>query len=292
MLQKRLLVVSSLILIVLLVVSCFYVVDERQQALLLRMGDVVREDVKPGIHLKLPLLDRVVKFDGRLQTMDIKSQEITTADQNALKVDYYIQWQIRDVGRYYRATAGNDMAVSRYLDQAVSDNLKNVLRGHELRAIVAGGRDMLVQPLVSNLAQLTDKLGIKVADVRIRNLSLPQEDDDQILARMAQEQRELAKQHRLQGQAEAEQVRAEAQRQREVALAEAYRDAERIRGEGDAQAAAIYAQSYQQDPEFYAFYRSLQAYRKAFLDKNRKDVIILNTDGDFFRYFNSSKPSK
>jgi membrane protease subunit HflC len=292
MLQRHLLVVSSLILILLLGLSCFYVVDARQQAVLLRMGQVANEGVKPGIHLKFPLLDKVLKFDSRLQTMDIKSQEVTTADQKTLKVDYYIQWQIQDIGQYYRATAGNDVAVARYLDQAISDNLKNVLKGHEFKEIVAGGRDMLIQPVMTNLSPLTSKLGIKVSDVRIRNLSLPQEDNEQLLARMEQEQKELAKQRHALGQEEAERVRAEAQRQREVALAEAYRDAERIRGDGDAQAAAIYAQTYQQDPEFYAFYRSMQAYRKAFLGKDKKDLIILNTEGDFFRYFNSPESGK
>jgi len=263
--------------------NSFYIVLQTERAVLLRFGRVVEPDVKPGLHLKIPYINQVRKFDGRLMTLDSSSSRFLTLEKKALMVDAFAKWRVRDAERFYTATSGLKQIADERLSRRLEASLRDQFGSRTLHEAVSGERDALMAQVTASLNRsVQNELGIEVIDVRVKAIDLPREVNRSVFDRMASEREREAREHRAKGKELAEGIRADADRQRRVILAEAYREAEETRGDGDARAAQIYAQAFGQDPEFYAFYRSLQAYRESFADK--RDVLVLDPSSDFFQY--------
>lgn len=277
-------------LLALLVLGAFsiYTVDEREKAILFRLGEIVRTDMEPGIHFKFPIIYNVRKFDGRILTLDEAPERFLTSEQKNVMVDSFVKWRIDNVGRFYQRTGGDERTAALRLSQILKDGLRSEFAKRTVQEVVSGERAQIMDILTQNANRLMGELGMSVVDVRIQQIDLPAEVSDSVYRRMEAERERVARDFRSRGAEAAERIRADADRQRTVILAEAYRDAEMTRGEGDARAAEIYAAAYNKDPEFYAFYRSLRAYRDTFRD--RSDVLLMQPDSEFFRYFKDAEP--
>lgn len=272
----------GILLALLLLANSAYVVDQRAVAVLLQFEKYQATITEPGLHFKIPFAQGVFKMDKRLLTGK-QTTTVPIADQQSVDVDYYVKWRIADVAGYYRSTGGNPQVANDRLMLGVDHSLRDVLGKRSLEQIVTGDRDQLDDGLQHEAQQAARELGIEVVDVRIKTLSLPRDVADAWLERMRAERKRLADELRARGREEAEQIRAAADSDAQTTLAEAYRKAEALRGEGDGKAAEIYAKVYGEDPEFYAFYRSLGAYREAF--QGRRDVLVIEPKGEFFKYF-------
>lgn len=271
--------------------SSVYVVNQYERAVVLQFGALIKSDVKPGIHMKIPFTDRVRKFDGRLQTADMIPASFYTIDNKRLVVDSYIKWRIKDVSTYYRTTGGDSRLAEDRLGQRVADGLRNQFGRRTLHDVVSGQRDELMAELKATINESANSLlGIEVIDIRVKRIDFPPELSQTVFSRMAADREKEAAEYRAQGKEQAEVIRADADRKKVVLEANAYRDAERIRGEGDAKAAAIYAAAYTKDPEFYAFMRSLNAYKKSFAGK--EDLMVVDPKSDFFRYLKDPQGKK
>jgi modulator of FtsH protease HflC len=272
-------------LVALLVVASLtmFTVDQRQNAIVFRLGEPVNVITKPGLYAKLPLLDNVRFFDVRILTMDSDEPErfITSEKKNVL-VDSFVKWRIVDVVQYYISVGGDETRTRIRLGQTVNDNLRAEFGKRTIHEVVSGEREQIMDLMREKVDNDARKIGVQVLDVRIKRVDLPQEVSEAVYRRMEAERKRVANELRSLGFAESEKIRADADRQREVIVAEAYRDAQRVKGQGDARAAAIYAKAFQENPEFYAFYRSLDAYRQSFRSKG--DVLVLDPSSDFFRY--------
>jgi len=276
--------VLILIAILALVVSnSLYIVDETERAIKLRFGQIVESDIQPGLHFKLPVLNTIRKFDARVLTMDARPQRYLTLEKKAVIVDSFIKWRIANVQSYYEATSGDELVAARLLAPRVDEGLRNQFGERTMYEVVSGERDEIMTELTAKLNEITKaELGIEIRDIRVKRIDLPPEVSHAVYERMNTERQREAREHRSQGKELAEGIRADADRQKQIILAEAFRESERIRGEGDATAASTYAQAYQQDPEFYSFIRSLEAYRNTFNSKD--DIMVLEPDSDFFNY--------
>lgn len=278
--------IFGLILALIVVVvgwQSFFVVSEIQRGIVLQFGKVVKADVQPGLHVKLPFVQDVRLFDGRLLTLDTSTQRYLTLEKKALMVDSYAKWRIADVERFYTATSGLRALAEDRLSRQLESGLRNEVARRSLNEVVSGERDQLMADITTVLdTSARRELGIEVLDVRVKGIDLPSEVNRSVFERMSSEREREAREHRAKGNELAEGIRADADRQQRVILAEAFREAEQIRGDGDAQAAAIYADAYNKDSEFYSFYRSLQAYRESFASKS--DILVLDPQSDFFRY--------
>jgi membrane protease subunit HflC len=288
---KSLLSIIGVLVLLAIVSSSVYIVNQYERAVVLRFGALVKLDVKPGIHFKVPLVDKVRRFDGRLLTADMSPESFYTVENKRLVVDSYIKWRIKNVDTYYRTTSGDERLAADRLSQRVADGLRNQFGRRTLHDVVSGKRDELMAELKATINESTNTLlGIEVIDIRVKRIDFPPEVSQSVFARMAADREKEAREYRAQGKEQAEVIRADADRQRVVLEANAFRDAERLRGEGDAKAAAIYAAAYSKDPEFYAFTRSLNAYRKSF--SNKEDLIVIDPKSDFFRYLNDPQGKK
>jgi membrane protease subunit HflC len=272
--------------VVILVVASLsmFTVDQRQNAIVFRLGEPVQVITKPGLYFKAPLLDNVRQFDVRILTLDPDEPErfITSEKKNVL-VDSFVKWRIIDVVQYYISVNGDEARAKIRLAQTVNDNLRAEFGKRTIHDVVSGEREHIMELMRSKVDADARKIGVQVLDVRLKRVDLPQEVSDAVYRRMEAERKRVANELRSMGFAEAEKIRADADRQREVIIAEAYRDAQRIKGQGDARATSTYAQAFQQNPDFYAFYRSLEAYRQSF--RNKSDVMVLDPSSDFFKYF-------
>lgn len=280
-------IISGLVVVVLVLlgVNSMFVVKEGENALLLQFGRIVRADYQPGLHFKIPVVQQVMRFDNRILGLDAQPERYFTSEKKSVNVDFYVKWRIADNAAYYRATSGEQVQAIGRLTPIVKDALRYEFNGRKLEELIAGGRE----GITDSVRQRTDvvarrTLGITVVDVRIKRIDLPDEVSGSVYKRMQAERLNLANELRYTGQEAAETIRADADRQKLVLLADANRDATKVKGDGDAQAAAIYAQAYSQDPEFFSFYRSMAAYRKAFADG--KGVLVLKPDSEFLRYLN------
>lgn len=281
--------VSLIVLIVglLLVFNSIYVVTEYQRAIMLEFGRLVQADIKPGLHFKKPWA-KVSKFDGRILTADMTPESFFTVENKRLVVDSYIKWQVKDVETYYKATNGDEATAENRLAQRVADGLRNQFGRRTLHDVVSGKRDELMSEITASInVDAVKLLGIEVKDIRVKRIDFPPEASQSVFARMAADREKEAREYRSQGKEQAEVIGADADKQRAVLEANAYRDAERIRGDGDAKAAAIFAEAYSKDPEFYAFVRSLNAYRLSFSGKD--DLMVVDPKSDFFRYLKDPK---
>lgn len=280
---------SALALVVLMLgAQSVYIIPEIERAVLLRFGKVQNPDVPTGLHVKIPFVDEIRRFDARVLTLDASAERFLTLEKKSMQVDSFAKWRIVDVSKYYTATSGDQFTAERLLAQRINEGLRNEFATRSLQEVVSGERDQLMTNLVKQLNSfMVDSMGVLVVDVRVKRIDLPEEVSEPVFSRMRAEREREAKEHRAIGREQAEITRAEADREVTVIEANAYREAEKIRGEGDAKAAATYAEAYGADAEFYAFVRSLNAYRETFA--GREDVILMAPDSDFFRFFNESK---
>jgi len=273
--------------IILLVVSMsMFIVDQRQNAIVFRLGEVVSIKKDPGLYFKVPLLDNVRFFDVRILTIDSAEPErFLTSEKKNVLVDLFVKWRITDVRNYYTSVGGEESRAQTRLLQTINDGLRAEFGNRTVHDVVSGERDKIMELMRKKANEDALKIGVEVLDVRLKRVDLPQEVSGSVYGRMEAERKRVANELRSTGFAESEKIRADADKQKEVILAEAYRDAQRIKGEGDAKAAAIYAKAYEINPEFYAFYRSLEAYRASF--RSRSDVLVLEPNSEFFKYLKS-----
>lgn len=286
--NKVMAILISLLVIVVIASNTLFVIKETERGVLLKFGKIENADLRPGLHVKLPLVHEVRKFDSRVLTIDARPERFLTVEKKGMIVDSYAKWRIQDVNTYYTATNGEESRVEQLLSQRINEGLRNQFAQRSLQEVVSGERDQLMIDLTANLNTLTlERYGIRLVDVRVKRIDLPEQVSESVFNRMTSEREREAREHRSKGKEQAEVIRADADRQRTILEAEAYRDAELLRGEGDAKAASIYAAAYNQDPEFYSFVRSLSAYRATF--NNKGDMMLVDPESDFFRYLKSSK---
>ena len=289
--SKLKIVVSILVLLsVIALTQSLYVVSETQRAVLLRFGEIVRFDVPPGLHFKLPIVNTVRKFDARILTLDADPQRYLTSEKKALIVDSFVKWRIKDVAKFFTTTGGDEERLKRLLAQRVDTGLRNEFGVRTVKEVVSGERDELMTKLASYLDLIAqDELGVQVIDLRVKKIDLPSQVSDSVYNRMRTERERLARELRAQGNEVAAVIRARADKSKTVILADAYREAEETKGDGDAIATATYAAAYSKDPEFYDFTRSLKAYQATF--QNKSDILLIDPDSDFFKYLDKSKPN-
>lgn len=279
----RNLIVIIVLGLVLLVSSSVFIVREAQVGVLFQLGRIVRTDIPPGVHLKIPLIQDVRIFDSRILTLDSQPERYLTSEKKDVNVDFFAKWRIDDVGRYYTTTSGDELQAMQRLNPIIKEALRNQINQRTLQETVSDARSGMTEALVATASEGARSLGIEVVDVRIKRIDLPEEVSESVYNRMRAERSRVANELRSQGVEASETIRANADRERQVILANAERDAQRVRGEADARATEIYAEAYGRDPEFYAFHRSLESYRAAF--QNGDAVMVLDPDSEFFRYF-------
>ena len=278
----NLLAAIAVTVLIVLAMSIFSV-DQRQYALVFQLGEVKRVITEPGLNFKIPMIQNVRFFDNRILTLDNNEPErfITSEKKNVL-VDSFIKWRILDPKLYYISVGGDEARAKTRLNQTVNAGLREEFGKRTVHDVISGERDQIMEDMRVKADADSRKIGVQIVDVRLKRVELPNEVSDAVYRRMEAERKRVANELRSEGAAEAEKIRADADRQREVIIADAYRDAQKIKGEGDAQATAIYGQAFNQNPDFYAFYRSLEAYRGSFKSKN--DVLVVEPNSDFFKY--------
>jgi membrane protease subunit HflC len=288
----RNLTLTVIVLVLLLLASrSVFVIKETERGVLLQFGEVVKPNLEPGLHFKIPFVNSVRKFDGRVLTVDSTPERYFTQEKKALIVDSYAKFRIADTAKFYTATNGEESRAMALLAQRINDGLRNQVAVRTIQEVVSGERDELVQALTEELTVVAQEgLGVEVIDVRVKQIDLPPDVSESVYRRMSAEREKEAREHRSQGQELAEGIRAAADREVTILRANAYRESELIRGEGDATATAVYAQAFNQDPEFYAFTRSLRAYQDAF--QGNGDIMLVRPDSEFFRYLKDSKGGK
>lgn len=268
--------------------SSAYVVNETERAVKLKFGEVVAADVKPGLHFKWPIINQIRKFDARLQTLNAPAERYLTVEKKSLIVDSYAKWRVTDVQKYYTATNGEEMRANALLAQRINAGLRNEFGALDMHEVVSGKRDELMESLTTKINKVAiNQFGIQVVDIRVKQVDLPKDVRQSVFDRMNTEREREAREHRSRGREMAEGIRASADREKIILESEAYRDAEILKGEGDAKASEIYANAYQRNSEFYAFWRSLKAYEESFSDKS--DLMLLKPESEFFRYLKDPK---
>ncbi|RLQ22298.1 protease modulator HflC [Seongchinamella sediminis] len=284
----------SMTILILVAVGVFiasnslYVIKETERGVLLRFGEVVNPDIEPGLHWKIPFVNNVRKFEGRVLTVDSQPERFFTLEQKALIVDSYAKFQVSDTAKFYTATNGEEARAAGLLSQRINDGLRNQVAARSVQEVVSGERDQLMEDITRELNEVAlAELGVRVVDVRVKKIDLPPDVSESVYRRMNAEREKEARELRSQGQELAEGIRAAADREVTVIIANAYKESEQIRGEGDALATSIYANAFNQDPEFYSFTRSLKAYQESF--QGQGDVLLLKPDSEFFRYLKDPK---
>ena len=283
---KTVLIAVGALVFVLLLSNTLYIVHETQRAILLRFGAVTEFDLEPGLHWKIPFAEQVHRFDGRVLTVDAPEERYFTLEQKPLRVDSFAKWRVGDVARYYTSTSGDELIARRLLQERVNEGLRNQISRRDMHEVISGERDQLMAELTTSLNDVMSReIGVEVIDVRVKRIDLPEDVEASVFQRMNSAREIEAKQYRASGEEKAIGIRADADRQVTVLEAEAYREAEEIRGTGDAAAAKIYADAFNKDAEFYAFYRRVTAYPLVF--SNKADQFVLDPNSDFFRYLKS-----
>jgi len=267
----------------LLLWASVFTVDERQKAILFQFGEIIKADFEPGLHFKIPFINNVRKFDNRILTIDQKPERFLTQEKKDLIVDSYVKWRITDVIEYYKTTQGDELVAGRLLYENINNGLRNEFGKRTIQEVISGDRTQIMGLMTAQASERAKTLGIEVVDVRVKKVDYPERVSNSVYLRMRAEREREARDFRSKGHEASERIQADADRQRSVLLAEAYRDSEIVRGEGDARATEIYAEAFGKNEEFYKFYRSLTAYQNTF--SNTGDVILLEPDSEFFRYF-------
>jgi membrane protease subunit HflC len=279
-------VTIGLLVLVLVVAMSLYTVDQRKAAIKFQLGEVVAVQTEPGLYFLVPVLQNVRLYDTRIQTLDARDAErFLTSENKNVKVDSFVKWRIVDVRQFFVSVRGDSVAAEARISQTVNDALRAEFAKRTVHDVVSGEREMIMSTVADKVDKDLKNIGVEVVDVRLKRVDLVDEISTDVYRRMESERKRVASELRATGQAEGEKIRADADRQRQVTVAEAYRDAQRIKGEGDAQASRIYAEAFQKNPEFYSFYRSMEAYRQGLRTKG--DVMVLDPSSDFFKYFKS-----
>ncbi len=266
--------------------SSVFTVDERQEAILFQFGEILDADFEPGLHFKMPFINNVRKFDNRILTIDQQPERFLTREKKDLIVDSYVKWRITDVVQYYKTTQGDELTAGRLLYENINNGLRDEFGKRSIQEIVSGDRVQIMSLMTKQASERAKSLGIEVVDVRVKKVDYPERVSNSVYQRMRAEREREARDFRSKGHEASERIQADADRQSSILLAEAYRDSEIARGEGDARATEIYAKAFSKDKEFYKFSRSLTAYQKTFSSSG--DVILLEPDSEFFRYFKNS----
>jgi membrane protease subunit HflC len=279
------------VLVLFLASNSLYVIKETERGVLLKFGEVINPDLKPGLHVKWPFVNSVRKFDGRILTVDSQPERFFTQEKKALIVDSYAKFKVANTAKFYTATNGEESRAMGLLAQRINNGLRNQVAVRTVQEVVSGEREQLMEALTAELTVVAqEELGVEVVDVRVKQIDLPPDVSESVYQRMNAEREKEAREHRSQGQELAEGIRAAADREVTVISANAYRDSELIRGEGDATATGVYADAFNQDPEFYSFTRSLRAYQDSF--QGGSDIMLIQPDSEFFRYLKDSSGSK
>ena len=290
--QRHISFIASLIFgAIVLFAATVFTVDQRQYAIIFQLGEVKEVITEPGLAFKWPMIQNVRIFDKRILTLDSPEPErFLTAEKKPVLVDSFVKWRINDVKQYYISVGGDESLARTRLAQTVNAGLREEFGRRTVHDVVSGARDAIMTDVQKKADADIRTIGVEIVDVRLKRVDLPPEVSESVYRRMETERKRVANELRSQGAAEAEKIRADADRQREVIVAEAYRDAQKVKGEGDAKAAAIYGRAFSENPEFYSFYRSLEAYRGSF--KNKSDLLVIEPNSDFFKYLKNSGRQK
>jgi membrane protease subunit HflC len=281
--SSKLPVIAIVLFVLALVASgIFYTVDEREKAIVFKFGEIIRSDDKPGLRVKFPFINNVRYFDARVQTMDADPELYITAEKKGLVVDSFVKWRIIDTTQYFVSVGGLKANASKRLRQLINDGLKTEFAKRTVTEVISGDRGTIMEIVQENTNKNAERFGIEVIDVRLKRVDLVKEISQSVFARMEAERGRVAKDLRARGAEVAERLRADADRQAQIIVAEAERDAQIKRGEGDAEASRIYAEAFNQDAEFFSFYRSLEAYKNTFSDKNT--MMVIEPTSEFFKY--------
>ena len=284
MIQNKILVgLAALLLVGMMSV---FSVSQTEKAIKFRLGEIVKNDYAPGLHFKLPFINNIKKFDSRIQTMDAKPERFLTAEKKNVIVDSFVKWRIANVSTLYTSVAGDIDQANLRLDQSIKDAFRSEFSKRNIKQLISTDRSAIREILTNNSKAVAAELGMEIVDVQVMRIDLPPEVSSSVFRRMEAERERVAREFRSQGAEAAERIRADADRQRVVTLANAFRDAEKLRGEGDATSADIYAKAYGADTEFFTFYRSLNAYKKTFTSSS---MMVIDPASDFFQYFNKQK---
>lgn len=260
-----------------------FVVDQRQVAIVFQLGEMVSVKTSPGLYFKIPLMQNVGFFDSRILTLDSgEPDRYITSEKKNLMVDYFAKWRIADVKQYYVSVGGDEMRATTRLKQTINSSMREEFGKHSIHDVISNERDQVMQAVIQKTEADAKSIGVQVLDVRLKRVDFPTEISDSVYRRMEAERKRVANELRATGYADSEKIRADADRQRQVILANAYRDAQRIKGEGDEKASLVYGAAFGRNPEFYAFYRSLDAYKQSF--KSKSDIIVLDPSSAFFKY--------
>ncbi|NOQ64979.1 MAG: protease modulator HflC [Methyloprofundus sp.] len=282
---NKILVSVGLVFTVLMM--CVFTVTETEKAIKFKLGEIVSADYQPGLHFKMPFINNVKKFDARILTLDSAPERFLTSEKKNVIVDSFVKWRIGDVKTFYTSVAGDAFQANIRLDQIIKDAFRSEFSKRDIKQLVSTDRSAVREALIANTKTAAAKLGIEIVDVQVKRIDLPDEVSASVYSRMEAERARVAREFRSQGAEAAEKVRADADKQKEIILADAYRDSEIMKGEGDAKAAEIYANTYGKNVEFYAFYRSMAAYKKTF--KNSANIMVTEPDSEFFKYFKQMK---
>ena len=287
--MNRRLALIALALLALALFGSMYLVREGQAAIVLNLGKVVRTDIGPGLHFKWPLIESRLVFDRRLQVLSADPERYLTSEKKDVSVDFFAIGRIENLRDFYRATGGDESIATQRLAPIIKDALRNEINAHTLQEVVSGDRSKVLAAQLIAINQGASTLGVRISDIRIKRIDLPTGGEviEQVYRRMRAQRQQVASQLRAEGQEEKQKIESEADRQQAVILAEAERDAQKLRGEGDAEAARIYGEAANRDPGFYAFQRSLEAYRKAF--DGGSDVIVLERNDPFLQYMRNDR---
>ena len=289
--MKSQIVLAIIVVSFLLVSSSLYIVDQRQKAIVFQLGEVIAVKESPGLYFKIPMVQNVRFFDSRILTMDAEEPDrfITSGKKNVL-VDLFVKWRIVDVKQYYISVRGDEALARVRLAQTVNSSLRDEFGNRTVHEVVSGQRDKIMEIMRKKADADARNIGVEVVDVRLKRVDLPKEVSESVYRRMEAERKRVANELRSTGFADSEKIRSNADRQREVILAKAYRDAQKTKGEGDAKATRIYAEAFQKNPEFYSFYRSLEAYKQSF--QNKSDMMVLEPNSEFFKYLKNPGGSR
>lgn len=276
-----------IIVIAFLVYLSVYTVEENQRAVLFKLGELEQTNIQPGLHFKWPFIDKVIKLNHQLLTLRSRSNQFKTSDNKSVLVGFLVKWDISNIKQYFHSTQGNMQQAENRLSQILKEGLGSHLNKLTLKEIITGGHDLSKTVVSANAQKIAKQLGVRVKDMRIVSVNLPSNVAKSVYKRMESQRARIAARYRAHGKDDAEKIRAKADSSRSKILANAYRQSQKLRGQGDAMAAEIYAKAYNKNPQFYAFYRSLQAYRQVF--DNGNNVLVLGPTSQFFRYFNQSE---
>ncbi len=285
--SSRIGVLIAVAIVVILFLASVFTVNERELAIKFRLGEIIKADYQPGLYFQTPFINNVKKFDKRILTLDARPANYLTKEKKNVNVDFFVKWRINDVSTYYTSMSGNERKAMERIYTTINEGLRGEFSNRNIQDVISGERATIMNNVNKQANKQLSKFGIKVVDVRVKRIDFTATISESVYQRMEAERTRVAKDLRSRGAEAAERIRAGADRQRTVTLANAYKEAQQLRGDGDARASEIYAKAYSKDPEFFSFYRSLNAYRSSL--GRGGDIMVLEPDSEFFRYFKNAK---